>query len=507
MPSGRPSRDERVQQRPLEVLAERGLPGDAARLLQPDRRRDDRLVRAALGRERDARRGADEDRLAARVHPERPRLERAVDERVVDRADRQQRLAVARPRRAELARAARRGCPPRCPARCAGRASDSRQRTSVSVSSANQSMRSPRFHTPTRLIQPPRFVEDATSGLTVTTCSATLGRRVGAGRRRSARTPAGSTRRPRGRGPRSAGTPRRPAAGAARRARAARRRARHSAASGEPGAKPRPRIVGVGAELAGELRPLRVAQQRRVVARVALGRQPPGLDRVGEDHRRPVVIGVGRARTRRSRSARSWPPRSRTAAMQLGVVEVGDDAPDVVRRRAVARAAARAARRRRLRRSRWYSSLGIASIRSRSASPPSRANSVAQPAPVLDRDRLPAGGLEHRADPAGGDVGHDAVQRLAVEVDDPQHLAQVRDDRVDERLPDRALVELGVADQRDLASALRHVEVPGDVAVRERAPDRRGRPDPHRAGREVDRVGVLQRGSGSSAGRRTRAAR
>ena len=65
------------------------------------------------------------------------------------------------------------------------------------------------------------------------------------------------------------------------------------------------------------------------------------------------------------------------------------------------------------------------------------------------------------------------------------------DDRVDERLPDRALVELGVADQRDLAPALRHVEVAGDVAVRERAPDRRGRADADRAGREVDGVGVL----------------
>ena len=52
--------------------------------------------------------------------------------------------------------------------------------------------------------------------------------------------------------------------------------------------------------------------------------------------------------------------------------------------------------------------------------------------------------------PPGGDVGHDAVERLAVEVDDPQHLAEPRDDRVDERLPDRALVELGVAEQRDL---------------------------------------------------------
>src|SRR5215211_3892401 len=91
-----------MQQDPLEVLAERRLVCDAAGLLDPDRRRDDRLVRAALGSERDAARRADEYRLAAGVDAERPWLERAREERVVDRADRQQRLTGARPRRAEL---------------------------------------------------------------------------------------------------------------------------------------------------------------------------------------------------------------------------------------------------------------------------------------------------------------------------------------------------------------------------------------------------------------------
>ena len=52
---------------------------------------------------------------------------------------------------------------------------DSRQRMSVSVSSANQSMRSPGFQTPARLIHPPRFVEEATSGETVTTRAAASG--------------------------------------------------------------------------------------------------------------------------------------------------------------------------------------------------------------------------------------------------------------------------------------------------------------------------------------------
>src|SRR5215217_8717492 len=92
-----------MQEAPLEVLAEGGLVGDAAGLLDADRRRDHRLVRAALRAERDARGRADQDRLAAGVDAERPRLERARHERVVDRADRQQRLAVAGPRRAELA--------------------------------------------------------------------------------------------------------------------------------------------------------------------------------------------------------------------------------------------------------------------------------------------------------------------------------------------------------------------------------------------------------------------
>ena len=166
---------QRVQQRPLEVLAERRLPEGAARLADPDRRRDDRLVRAALGRERDARRRADQDRLPARVDAERPRLERAADERVVDRPDRQQRLAVAAPGRAELARAARPGSSPRCRARCGGPPVVSCQCTSVWVSSANQSRRSPTDQIPDLLIQPPRFVELATSGLTVTTRSATSG--------------------------------------------------------------------------------------------------------------------------------------------------------------------------------------------------------------------------------------------------------------------------------------------------------------------------------------------
>src|SRR6478609_8387420 len=49
------------------------------------------------------------------------------------------------------------------------------QRRTRSVSSANQSGRSCTDQTPVLLIQPPRFVDDATSGLQVTTRAAVSG--------------------------------------------------------------------------------------------------------------------------------------------------------------------------------------------------------------------------------------------------------------------------------------------------------------------------------------------
>ena len=196
-----------------------------------------------------------------------------------------------------------------------------------------------------------------------------------------------------------------------------------------------------------------------MVRGVALGRQPPALDRVGEDDARAVAHGVGLAEGRDQR-AEVVPAEVAERGQQLGVVarqhadleplaqlaRVGAQQPLVLLVRH--RVDARAQRRQPL-----------------------------QPRPVLDHLDVPAGRLEHRGQAAGRDVRHHAVERLAVEVDDPHDLAELGHHRVGDRLPAGALVELGVADQRDLAAADRDVEVPGDVAVRERAPDRRGRAD------------------------------
>ena len=235
-----------------------------------------------------------------------------------------------------------------------------------------------------------------------------------------------------------------------------------------------------------------------------LGRQPPRLDRVGEDHRRAVGRPRRPARTRRAGSRRSWPPRSRIAPQQLGVVEVARSTrADVAPRRGRCPAAARAARRPVERSSRWYSSLVISSIRRAQRLAARAREQLAQPAPVLDRDRLPAGGLEHRREPAGGDVRHDPVERLAVQVDDPEHLAEARHDRVDERLPARALVELGVAERARSGvrpAAPRNGRRRSGARARSRsAPSRRSRPTRSRSRPGPD----PSAGSDSSAGRRT----
>ena len=221
---------------------------------------------------------------------------------------------------------------------------------------------------------------------------------------------------------------------------------------------------------------------------MALGRQPPALDRVGEHDARAVAHGVGGAEggdQRREVVAAEVAERGQ----QLGVVARQHVDLEPLAQLAGVRAQQPL----------------VLLVRHRVDARAQRLEAL-QPRPVLDHLDVPAGRLEHRRQPARGDVRHHAVERLAVEVDDPHHLAELGHHRVGDRLPDRALVELGVADQRDLAAADRDVEVAGDVAVRERAPDRRRRADADRAGRVVDRVRDPSCATGRTAARRTGAA-
>ncbi|MDF2582926.1 MAG: hypothetical protein K0R33_1569 [Mycobacterium sp.] len=91
-----------VEQRPLKIDREGRFEADAAGLLEPDGRRLDRLMRTALRGKSDARRRADQDRLPAGVDAVGPRLQGALDERVIHHADREQRLSPPAPGGAEF---------------------------------------------------------------------------------------------------------------------------------------------------------------------------------------------------------------------------------------------------------------------------------------------------------------------------------------------------------------------------------------------------------------------
>ena len=248
-------------------------------------------------------------------------------------------------------------------------------------------------------------------------------------------------------------------------------------------------------------------EERGVVLRAAGDLEAVALDRVGEDHRRPVgrlaraperaehvaeVVAAEVADERRRRRPRSSSS-SRSSARALVAVE---------RRRArVARTTSSAAPK-----SDWYCSFGISSIRRRSRSPPSRAYASRSRRPYLSSITSQPFVAELRLELRRADPGDDAIERLPVEVDDPEHVPEPSRQRIGERLPDVALVELGVAEQRDEAPARRGAEARLREPVRERAEQRRRRAEPDRAGRVVDRDTDPSSATDTTAARRNRAA-
>ncbi len=68
---------------------------------------------------------------------------------------------------------------------------------------------------------------------------------------------------------------------------------------------------------------------------------------------------------------------------------------------------------------------------------------------VLGLQHLPVGRPEGGLQLRHPDARHDSVERLAVGVHDQRHVAQPGKGGLHDGLPDVALVELGVADDRD----------------------------------------------------------
>ena len=226
-----------------------------------------------------------------------------------------------------------------------------------------------------------------------------------------------------------------------------------------------------------------------MVLRVALGGQPVPLHGVGEDHRRPGVVDRPERLAERVEVVAA---QVADRGAQGGVVERVDERAQVpvvvggaVSRQAVPQLGVGAAQQPLV--------LGVGHLvdagAQRVAAGPGE--QLLQQVPVLDRQYLPTGGGEHPLQPGGAEDRDDPVQALPVQVDDPDHLAQLADHRVEHGLPAGALVQLGVAEERVLPPRPDLSEL-ARVAAGQRTPDRRGRPDPDRARRVVDRVGVLR---------------
>ena len=356
---------------------------------------------------------------------------------------------------------------------------------------------------PTRLIQPPRLVEDATSGLTVTTRCATWGAACARSVKKRpnvcwVEVAAGVLAAELG-GRRRRGRARRV------RAREAEQRRGRAAPRGSVGSNGAHGSTGRRRAPRAKLLPRATGEQGRMVRRVALDRQPPGLDREGEDHGRAVEHGVGLGerveqerevvaakvaeggrRPRRRRARRAARSRSRRPGPRAGE-------PLAQRRRRQPQRA-------------------LVLLVAHRVDPPAQRlaararEQLLQPAPVLDGEHLPSGRLEHSREPADRDVGHDPVERLAVDVDDPEDLAEAGDERVDDRLPaarprqaPRRRRARSAARPAGRRSARRHS---GARSRSRSALSRRSRPTPSRSRPGPDPCG----GSDSSAGRRTRAA-
>ena len=425
----------------------------------------------------------DQDRLAAGVDAERPGFERALHERVVQDADRQQRLAPAAPGGAELADCADEVglgdaefdvLPGRLLAPVQDRLGVVGEPVAPVLVRPDAHLVDPAAevgrggHVRADRDDPPAHLGGRAVEVEQGTAQCRLGGRRARGRAAEIAGHGGNGRRDRGGAPEPAR-----GVGEQRGGRAA-------------GLEHRPGIGRVGSQPRGQVVQLRFAQQRGVVLRMALGRQPVALEGVGQDHRRAGVVDL----------PERFPQRGQVVAAEVadrcrqgGVGHVGDQRGDVCGPRAVVGQRGADVGWRPAQQPLVFGVGHLVDAVAQRAAAGAAEQLLQQPA-VLDGEHLPAGGGEHALQPGSAHCRQDAVQGLPVEVDDPHHFAELGHHRVEYRLPDGALVEFGVPDQRPLPAGVAGAELGADVPAGDRAPDRCRRADADAAGRVVrgDRV-------------------
>ena len=131
-----------------------------------------------------------------------------------------------------------------------------------------------------------------------------------------------------------------------------------------------------------------------------------------------------------------------------------------------------------------------------------------EPLAVFERHHLPADRREEFLNLLEQMIVDDAVEALAVVVDDPPHVPHVVLPALEQRLEHVALVELGIAHERDHAArgaALGHHAVEPHIVLHERGEERVADAEPDRAGREIDlRLVLGARGIGLGAAERAK---
>ena len=113
---------------------------------------------------------------------------------------------------------------------------------------------------------------------------------------------------------------------------------------------------------------------------------------------------------------------------------------------------------------------------------------------ILQGHDVPVDGAEEALDFLEQHVVDDAVEALAVVIDDPPQIADIVFPAFKQRFEDIAFVELRIAHQRHHAArrdAVAHVSVQPRIVLYQRREQRFGHAEPDRAGREIDVSAVL----------------
>ena len=258
-----------------------------------------------------------------------------------------------------------------------------------------------------------------------------------------------------------------------------------------PGGEGRRDGVPVDSKVDAERLHLRLVQRDGVVPGVADERQLPALECVGEQYVGPgrqidAVEGVAQL-------GEVVAPQVRQQVLELRVVPPRQQAAQVVRVAADARHPFADDRGVTLS-SRWYMSLDMSSMAARSSSPLGSWKAACSFLPYLASITRPAVRGEHLAPHPDADAGDDAVEALAVEVDDPENVLRLGHGVVGDSLPHDALVQLGVAEQADVPSLDPGLRIESGSGVRlgqGREVGGHGA-QAHGAGGEVDAVRVLR---------------